>query len=138
MWACDCDCGGSTLVNGTALRNGAVKSCGCLKRIAAQRAGAANISHGMTMTRTWKIWSGMKRRCNPTNRYAKYHAGRGITVCDRWRVFENFLEDMGEAPEGLEIDRIDNDGNYEPGNCRWVTRSVNSLNRRTSLRNRSA
>lgn len=87
--------------------------------------------HGMAGTPTYKSWSGMKARCFRENRddYRNYGA-RGITVCDRWLVFENFLEDMGVKPLGTTLERINNDGNYEPGNCMWATRTTQSRNRR--------
>jgi len=80
---------------------------------------------------TYNSWRDMKRRCHNPNRKAyKNYGGRGIKVCDRWMDFVNFLEDMGECPEGLTLDRINNDGNYEPGNCRWATRKQQVQNRR--------
>jgi len=90
---------------------------------------------GGKRSRTYAVWVQMRYRCNtPTSPdYARY-GGRGIAICVRWNSFENFLSDMGERPAGLEIDRRDNDGDYEPGNCRWVTSSVNSDNRRSSVR----
>ncbi len=98
-----------------------------------------NISIGQTKhghasksdkTATYICWQNMRRRCTATSPKFSYYGARGIKVCERWQVFENFLVDMGECPEGLMIDRKDNDGDYEPGNCRWVTRSVQMKNRR--------
>lgn len=83
----------------------------------------------------YSTWKAMKARCfNPKNRGYRHYGGRGIRVCKRWMKFENFLADMGERPAGLQIDRIDNDGNYEPGNCRWATPLENALNTRWSRR----
>lgn len=90
-----------------------------------------NKSHGMTKTPTYKTWISMKARCfNPQDTGYHRYGARGITVCERWLVFEHFLADMGERPSGLTIDRISNDGNYEPDNCRWTTMKVQSNNRR--------
>ena len=86
-------------------------------------------SHGLSGTRAYSTWRTMVYRCtSPKSPNYAYYGGRGIRVCDRWQTFENFYADMGERPEGLSIDRIDNDGNYEPGNCRWATRNRQQRN----------
>lgn len=93
----------------------------------------ANTIHGMSKTRTFRVWTNMLARCrNPARRGYPTYGGRGITVCDRWDSFENFLADMGEAPAGKQLDRIDNDKGYSPENCQWTTPRENCLNRSTT------
>jgi len=100
-----------------------------------------NLSHGHAKkdcrTTTYVSWGSMKTRClNKRTAYYSRYGGRGITICDRWvNSFENFLEDMGECPEGMTLDRIDNSGNYEPNNCRWTTMALQSQNRRSTKLN---
>lgn len=123
---CFCDCGRPHTLNRDAWKK--TRSCGCLRR---DHAASLNTQHGMTGSPTYISWQGMIRRCtNPSA--ADYHryGGRGITVCQRWRDFSAFLEDMGERPAGLTLDRIDNNRGYEPGNCRWSTVTEQNRNRR--------
>ena len=123
-WNCTCDCGAATVTNGSALRHGRVKSCGCLQREKARAAGDRTRTHGMTKTTTHAIWMGMIQRCHNKNSKDYYRYGaKGITVCDRWRTFEHFYADMGERPEGKSLDRIDNSKGYSQDNCRWATAS---------------
>ena len=125
-----CSCGNTTIVAANNLRSGNTKSCGCNK-----------IKHeifvnGRKSTPTYITWHSMLTRCgihgNDVTSYIN-RAGRNITVCDRWLIFSNFLLDMGERPVGTYIDRIDNDGDYTPGNCRWVSGKINSRNKRNNL-----
>lgn len=114
------------------LRSGHTRSCGCL---ASEVRAARWRTHGKTDTRVYRAWASMLRRCqNPNTVAYKWYGARGIKTCERWQKFENFLADMGEPPVGMELDRIDNDGNYEPENCRWVTHQKNCMNRRNNVR----
>ena len=133
-WECLCDCGKTTVIIGDNLRSGNTLSCGCYGREVVRY---ANTTHGMARTREYNIWEGMKNRCqNKTHPDYPNYGGRGIKVCSRWMSFENFFFDMGVS-HGLSIDRINNDGNYEPSNCRWATASEQNLNRRICKTNKS-
>lgn len=93
--------------------------------------------HGYSRSKTYKSWQQMKDRCLNENHHAfKNYGARGIMIYERWMVFENFLDDMGERPEGKTLDRIDNNGHYEPGNCRWSTKKEQSQNRRNNKLNK--
>lgn len=121
-----CDCGRKSDIIAYRIFKGLTSSC--------VACGAKK--HGKTKTSTWNSWAGAKNRCqNINNKDYAYYGSRGIKFCDRWEKFENFLEDMGEKPLGLTLDRIDNNGNYEPGNCRWATYKVQNNNQRARYSN---
>ncbi len=134
-WSCLCDCGEKRVVRGNDLRGGISKSCGCFQREQASNWTSKNKTrHGHSRkdksSRTYGIWTDITKRCtNPNHKYYHRYGGRGIEVCDRWKKFEYFLEDMGEVPTNLQIDRIDNNLGYSPENCQWTTSKENNRNR---------
>ena len=126
-WLCLCDCGTQKNIPATDMVQGKINSCGCEH---AERIGNANITHGKSKSRTYKLWMAMRNRCDRIN---QDYSCRGIVYDERWKSFENFLEDMGEAPEGLSLDRIDCNGNYHKANCRWATRVEQANNTRANV-----
>jgi hypothetical protein len=131
FWHCLCDCGKTSTVRGASLRTGRVISCGCAKGRHKHSGNGADRERSPT----YRSWQSMIARCaQPSNPAFAHYKRRGITVCDRWRNFENFLADMGERPSGTTLDRWpNNDGNYEPGNCRWATKQEQGNNRITNI-----
>lgn len=128
VWKCLCDCGNEVYVDSSSLSSHNTKSCGCLSKDIAR---TANLQHGYKNTPTYNSWTTMKSRCSNSKliEFCRY-GGCGVKVCERWNDFKNFLEDMGQRPEGKTLDRIDPYGDYEPKNCRWATPLEQRHNRR--------
>jgi hypothetical protein len=115
------------------LRRNTVTSCGCKRTIHVRQLNQTKKTHGMGESKVYKVWQAMINRCvNPNSAAYKNYGGRGISVCDDWKVFENFLRDMGEPPTGLTLDRIDNNQGYCKSNCRWITQKEQTRNMRVN------
>lgn len=144
LWLCKCDCGNEKIVSSNDLIQKETRSCGCLQTETRINNGKSRTQHGYSETRIYHIWEGMIERCNnPNASNYKYYGGRipPITVCDRWDIakggsFENFYKDVGDPPKGKSLDRINNDGNYEPNNWRWATAKEQANNRRNNVQQR--
>lgn len=139
MLHCLCACGTTSVVCYQNLVSGLAKSCGCLRR---EVSAARMTTHGATVKGrrplTWRIWVNMIQRCENKNNpsYQKWYGARGITLCKRWHSYANFVADMGECPNGLTIERKNNERGYSPSNCKWATWSEQNKNKRNSQRNR--
>lgn len=125
---CKCDCGQSRVIRRDHLMSGHTQSCGCLSL---EISKSMFVKHGLCKSVEYRTWCHMKDRClNKNHSEWEHYGGRGIKVCDKWLKFENFYADMGQRPSGRSLDRINNDGNYEPKNCRWATNIEQANNTR--------
>lgn len=129
-WLCNCDCGNACTVTAGNLRSKHTVSCGCYRK---EHTTRKKTIHSMYGSPTYRSWSSMLTRClNSKNKKFTDYGGRGITVCESWREFSGFISDMGKRPEGTSLGRIDNDGNYDPKNCRWEPAIMQARNKRNT------
>ena len=127
MWSCLCDCGNETVVDISNLKYGTTFSCGCLRK-------QNKTTHGMCDTPTYSTWASMIQRCaNSKSHGYEHYGGKGIKVCDKWKTFSGFLSDMGVRPEGMSLDRVNGNCDYEVNNCRWAT-NIQQANNMSSNR----
>jgi len=134
FWLCRCACGNFVTVRTDSLTRGVTKSCGCYQSESVSKRMKEfpnSRTHGRSRSPVYRTWDGIIQHCtNPNTKGFKYWGGRGVKVCDKWKTFEGFFEDMGERPNGLTIHRINPFGNYEPSNCKWATYEEQNNNRR--------